>query len=69
MDCPRCGGVMRQEQSHDHFEFAVHAEFAGWHCNNCEEILDCVIAVNPFQSKCAQPVSAILKEKTLPWTL
>lgn len=58
MMCPRCGGLMRQEQFYDHFEIALHADFAGWHCINCGEILDRVILAHRCQRTYADPVSA-----------
>jgi len=56
MGCPRCGGLMRREQFHDHFEFTRRAEFVGWQCINCGEIVDRVIVANRCQTRKAGPV-------------
>lgn len=46
MGYPWCSGLMTHERFSDRLEFALHAEFAGWHCISCGEILDRLVLAN-----------------------
>ena len=46
MGYPWCSGLMTHERFSHRLEFALHAEFAGWHCISCGEILDRLVLAN-----------------------
>src|SRR5574340_924119 len=46
MGCPRCSELMTQECFSGRLAFVLHAEFAGWHCISCGEILDRLALAN-----------------------
>jgi len=59
MTCHRCGGLMLAEQYDDLYDYTEQAEFTGWRCINCGNVLDRVIAGNhrPTTVRCAQHLS------------
>ncbi len=55
MGCPRCSELMTQECFSDRLAFALHAEFAGWHCISCWEILDRLALAKGVDGESAGP--------------
>ncbi len=46
MDCPRCNGLMAQDNFMDLKDEAGQCRFVAWHCLICGEVLDPVILKN-----------------------